>query len=130
MNQTLTVNLPGDLYVRIKKRADDAQRSVEDEAVELLAATVSAEPDSALASLDLLDNEAVERAARSRLAVELASELETLHLKQQREGLTAAESGRCAELVRAYERAMLVRAQAAAVLKKRGVDVSHLVAQP
>ena len=130
MSQTLTVILPSELYVRIKKRADEAHRSVEDEAIELLAATVPAEAEQSFAALDLLDDAAVERAARSRLASELAAELESLHLKQQREGLTEAESARCSELVRAYERSMLMRAHAAALLKKRGVDVSPLVAQP
>jgi hypothetical protein len=37
--------------------------------------------------------------------------------------LTDLESARCAELVRAYEQSMLVRAHAAALLKRRGVDV-------
>ena len=129
MIQTLTVKLPSELYVRIKKRADDAQHSVEDEALELLAATMPDEPDRSFASLSLLDNAAVEQAARSRLSVEFAGELESLHLKQQREGLTAAESSRCAELIRAYERTMLIRAHAAVVLQKRGVDVSSLVAR-
>lgn len=133
MSQTLTVNLPSELYVRIKKRADESRRSVEEEAIELLAATVPAEGQFGAEiqqSLDLLDNAAVERAARSRLASELATELELLHFKQQREGLTEAESARCAELVSAYEQSMLVRAHAAALLKKRGVDVPHLVADP
>ena len=130
MNQTLTVNLPSDLYVHIKKRAENAHRSMEDEAIELLATTVPSESDQSLLSLELLDNVAVERAARSRLPNELSAELESLHLKQQREGLTDAEAARCAELIGAYERSILVRAQAAALLKKRGVDVSNLVALP
>jgi plasmid stability protein len=41
MSQTLTVQLPSELYVRIKERADYANRSVEEEAVEMLAATAS-----------------------------------------------------------------------------------------
>jgi plasmid stability protein len=133
MSQTLTVNLPSELYVRIKKRADQANRSVEEEAIQLLAATAPAgQPGDAeaIASLQLLENESLERAARSHLAAEFAVELETLHFKQQRESLTNAEEIRCAELVRAYERSMLIRAHAAALLKKRGVDVSQLVAQP
>jgi plasmid stability protein len=133
MSQTLTVNLPSELYVRIKKRADQANRSVEEEAIELLAATADAAQlgdAETIASLQLLDNESLERAARSHLAAEFAAELETLHFKQQRETLKEAEGIRCAELVRAYERSMLIRAHAAALLKKRGVDVSQLVAQP
>jgi plasmid stability protein len=44
MNQTLTVNLPSELYVRIKQRADHAKRSVEEEAIEILAATAATAP--------------------------------------------------------------------------------------
>jgi len=136
MSQLLTVNVPGELYLHIKKRADEARRSVEEEAALMLGATDPA-ADSSLAdvrqfvaSLELLDNAGIERAARGRLAAELAAEIETLHLKQQREGLTDTERTRCTELVRAYERSMLIRAHAAALLKKRGVDVEGLVVQP
>jgi hypothetical protein len=136
MSQSLKVNLPNELYLHIKMRADEARRSVEEEAVEMLVATGPAADSSlanvrqSVASLELLDNADDERAARGRLAAELATEIETLHLKQQREGLTDAEQTRCAELVRAYERSMLVRAHAAALLKKRGVEVDGLVVQP
>jgi plasmid stability protein len=41
MSQSLTVNLPNELFVRIKERAHQANRSVEEEAVEMLAATAS-----------------------------------------------------------------------------------------
>jgi plasmid stability protein len=129
MSQTVTMNLPSELYVRIKKRADEAHRSVEEEAVEMLGTTaqaadaVPADLRQSLASLELLDNAAVERAARGRFAVELAAEVEALHFKRQREGLTDAEKARCAELIEAYERSMLIRAHATALLKERGVEI-------
>lgn len=44
MSQSLTVNLPSELYVRIKERADHAKRSVEDEAIKMLAATAASAP--------------------------------------------------------------------------------------
>jgi len=133
-NQTLTLQVPAVLYSRLKQRADQAQRSVEAETLELLAATVPAtealpaDLQEALTSLALLDDEALRRAARSRLGNEAAAELEALHFKQQREGLTDAEAQRRGELIQQYERAMLVRAQAAALLRQRGHDVSTLLA--
>jgi hypothetical protein len=136
MSQSLTVNVPSELYLHIKERADEARRSVEEEAALMLVATAPATDSSLfdvrqfLASLELLDNAGIERAARGRLAAELAAEIETLHLKQQRQGLTDSERTRCAELVRAYERSMLIRAHAAALLKKRGLEVDSLVVQP
>ena len=134
-NQSMTLDIPSGLYTRLQKRAELAKRSVEDETLQLLAATVpsddlSADLQQALASLQLLDDVGLERAARSRLIVDLSAELESLHFKQEREGLTESEAQRCAELVRAYERSMLLRAQAAAVLKKRGNDISSLAKQP
>lgn len=123
MSQTLTVNLPSELYVRIKRRADEARRSVEEEAVEMLVATDpaggSADFRQSLAALELLDTMDLERAARGQFSAELAAEIEALHFKERREGLTEAERSRCAELIGAFERSMLVRAHAAAILKKR-----------
>jgi hypothetical protein len=136
MTQTLTVELPSTLYQRLKKRAEQADHSVEEELLDVLETSVpagdelSSELRQALASMELLEDRALESAARSRLAREISAELEALHLKRQREGLTDAETGRCEELIRAYENAMLIRAQAAALLKKRGIDVAHLVALP
>ena len=133
-NQTLTLQVPAVLYSRLKQRADQAQRSVDAETLELLAATVPAVEalpanlQEALTSLALLDDEALRRAADSRLGNEAVAELEALHFKQQRQGLTDAEMQRRGELIQQYERAMLVRAQATALLRQRGHDVSTLLA--
>jgi plasmid stability protein len=127
MNQDLTVQLPSEIYVRIKKRAAESQRTVEAEAAELLAAMVPATGflsdalAESLAALALLDNPDLERAAKTPLPAALAEDLEALHIKQQREGLTEVESVRSAHLSRAYEQSMLIRAQAAAILKSRGI---------
>jgi hypothetical protein len=53
--------------------------------------------------------------------------METLHIKRQSEGLSAVEEQTLSGLVFRYERSMLVRAQAAALLKARGHDVSSLL---
>ncbi len=84
----------------------------------------------AVSQLSALDDEALWRAARSRLPAEDADRLEDLHSKQQREGLTDAESHEAAGLLRRYERAMLVRARAAALVKQRRHDVSSLLGAP
>ncbi|MGP0062854.1 MAG: hypothetical protein ACLQGP_04530 [Isosphaeraceae bacterium] len=83
-----------------------------------------------LAGLEHLDDEALWQAARSRLAAVMARRTEKLHQKRQREGLTGAEARALAELLRQYERAMLIRAWAAALLKQRGHDVSKLIDAP
>ena len=70
------------------------------------------------------------QAGRSRMAPDAAESLSELNAKRQREGLTEAEQQESELLVRQYERAMLVRAQAAALLKQRGHDISSLLAAP
>lgn len=130
--QTVTFGVPTGLYDQLKQRAEQSSRTVEAELVDVLAAVVPEHlPDDlaeAIAPLSLLDDAALQRAARSRLPDDLAEQLETLHLKQQREGLTDAETEQVAALVRQYERAMLVRSRAAALLKERGQDTSPLIA--
>jgi hypothetical protein len=53
--------------------------------------------------------------------------LEQLHHKRQREGLTDVEEQTAATLTRLYERFMLVRAEAAALLAQRGHDLSGIL---
>jgi hypothetical protein len=130
--QPVTLNLPSSLYKRLKRRAEQTHRTVEAELLEVVAQAVpvadelSSDLEEVLSPLSLLDDEALWRAARSHLPTEAADQLESLHLKRQREGLTEAESQTLAGLVRQYERAMLVRSQAVALLKQRGHDVSTL----
>ena len=132
--QSVTLNVPSALYDRLERRAAQTHRTVEDVLLDVLATAVPLADDlppdlaEALSPLALLDDAALWRAARSHLSAEAAAELEALHLKRQREGLTDIETQTLAKLVRQYERAMLVRAQAAALLKQRGYDVAELIA--
>ena len=134
--QTLTLSMPQLLYQRLKERAEQSNRTVEDETVDVLAAALptadalSADLHEAVAPLALLDDAALWRAARSGLAEEARTRLEELHLKQQHSGLTEGEAQTTATLVRQYERALLVRARAAALLKERGHDISPLLSTP
>jgi hypothetical protein len=95
-----------------------------------IANQLSADLEAAISPLGLLDDEALWRAARSTFPPDAARQLEELHLKRQYEGLTEAEAQTTAALVQQYERAMLVRAQAATLLKHRGHDVSGLLTVP
>jgi hypothetical protein len=132
--QTVTLNLPGALYDRIKRRAEQAHRSVEMELLEAVAMAMPAVDElpsdlsETISSLAHLDDETLQRAARRHFPTEEAAELEALHFKRQDEGLTKDETQRAAELTRQYERAMLIRAQAAGLLMQRGYDISALIA--
>jgi len=81
----------------------------------------------AVAALELLSDAELWRAAQAPLAEADRSQLETLNLKQQRENLTPAEQETLERLVRQYDRAVLLRAEAARLLKERGHDVSGLL---
>jgi len=134
--QIVTVQVPEVLFTRLKQRAEQTNRTLEAEVLDVLitAVPVATElpPDlePALSPLAVLDDEALRQAARRCLPAAITDALEELHLKQQREGLTALERQSLADLVRQYERNMLVRAQAAALLKQRGHDISRLVCNP
>ncbi|PKO22800.1 MAG: hypothetical protein CVU38_07510 [Chloroflexi bacterium HGW-Chloroflexi-1] len=133
--QTMTLDLPGPLYNRLKQRAERTRRTVEAELLEAAAVSMQAEEDlpadlaQAVSSLRFLDDAALWRAARSHLPTTVSAKTEALHLKRQSEGLTASEVQTLGELMHQYERTMLVRAEAAFLLKQRGYDVSILKAE-
>ena len=131
--QAITLHLPGSLYDLFRRKAQQSHRSVE---AVLLEAVTAAAPEGddlppdlarALSQLSSLDDRSLWLAARDRLSDTALAELETLNLKQQREGLTEDETERLAELARGYERVILLRAEAASLLQERGHDISVLV---
>ena len=131
--QTLTLNVPAPLYGQLKQCADASARSIEEELLELLTSaladhTVPRDLAQTVASLSSLDDSQLWQAARSRLTEDALHELEALHLKRQREGLLSPERQRAEELERLFERVVLLRSQAAVVLRQRGHDVTSLVA--
>ena len=133
---TVTLKLPIQLYNRFRRRAYKTHRPIEIEVLEAVATGAPAEDDlpsdlsQMLADLGALDDAALWQAARQHFAGEDVARLEQFHLKRQREGLTPAETESAETLIRQYERAMLARAQAAALLRQRGYDVSELIREP
>ncbi len=131
--QTLTVSVPAGLYSRLKQSADVAQRSIEEELLELLTGaladhTVPPDLAEAVASLSSLDDAQLWQVARGQLTGEASGELESLHWKRQREGLHPDEQQRAEELERLFDRMVLLRSQAVALLKQRGHEFPPLVA--
>jgi len=129
--QTVTLNFPSALSQRFKHRANNNHRTIE---AELLDVVTTASPtldelETELASLALLDDNTLWDAARSRMPIEKAQQMEELHRGRGYEGLSEAESKRLNNLVRQYERYMLIRAKAAVLLKRRGQDISELGAK-
>ena len=130
--QSITLNLPSAVYQKLRRRAEATQRSIEAELLEVVVTAVPtldelpADLNESVAQLRLLDDAALLRVARSTLLAETAQQLETLHIKQQREGLAPAEHLTAEALLAQYERHMLMRAEAVALLKQRGHDISSL----
>ncbi|MDQ3249284.1 MAG: hypothetical protein M3Q45_08760 [Chloroflexota bacterium] len=97
------------------------------EAVTAVAPVIdSALPDlrNALAPMAYLNDAALWSAARSSLIPEQRARLETLQHKQQREGLSEQEQKEEQAFVTLYQETLLVRAQAAVLLKQRQYDIS------
>lgn len=130
--QSITVEMPVGLYDRLKRRAEQAHRSVEAEVVETVAAAVPTDeelsPDlvAALAQLATVDDATLWQAVRSRFPEEKAAQLEKLHLRRQAIGLSQAEMHQAAALAQEMEKFMFLRAQAMALLMQRGYDLSTL----
>ena len=134
--QNVTVRLPDKLYDQIKHRAQRMQRSVEEEVAAVVAEAVPTQDDlpvgisSELEQLAFLTDEELWRAAQSRLAASENQRMQALMLKRQRDGLSQREQSEAERLVQRSNRIMLVRAQAAVLLKDRGYEVSGLISNP
>jgi hypothetical protein len=129
--QPVTLNLPETIYEQIKRAAEKAQRPFEEvllEAVAAVAPVVNVAPQqmqSALAQMAYLNDAALWQAARATIPGEQKERLEALHLKQQQNVLTNEEKAEEQALLALYRETILVRAQAAVLLKQRGYDVSN-----
>lgn len=128
--QEIILNLPEPIYDQIRQAAEKSHRSIDDLIIE---AVIAAAPTldspvmplrSALAQLAYLNDAALWQVARSTMSVAQRERLEDLHLKQQREGLTSQEKKEDRALLALYQETILIRAQAAVLLKQRGYDVS------
>ena len=77
--QAITLNLPETLYDRLKQRAEQTHRSIEDELLEAVATAIPLTEElpndlnEAISQLHLLDDQALWRAARSHLNLSVAS---------------------------------------------------------
>lgn len=132
-SHTLTLAIPDSVFARIRERARQAKRTVEAEAVGLLAdatetdQALPADIEAAIAAVGRLDEPGLRVAAESRLTKKESDRLAALHFKRQKDGLTRAEDKERRELMHRYEKAMVVRATALGELQKRGVDVAEFV---
>jgi hypothetical protein len=129
--QAITLNLPQAVYKQIRQAAERVGRPVNEvllEAVTAVAPVIGTGPENlrtALAQMAYLNDAALWQAGRATMTAEQQERLEALHDKQQREGLTAEEQAEEQALLSLYRETLLVRGQAAVLLKQRGYDVSE-----
>ncbi|MFO0763197.1 MAG: hypothetical protein U0359_42560 [Byssovorax sp.] len=129
--QQVTLSLPDGLYEQLKVAAERSRRSLDEVLVEVIAALapmLGAGPlstRSSLGELAYLNDAALWHAARSTMPAPQRERLGELHDKQQREGLDADETAEEQALLKLYDETVLVRAQAAVLLKQRGYDMSN-----
>lgn len=134
--QTLTVNLPDTLYRQVARRAARMHSSLEDELIAVVAAALSTTAElpantlDAMAQLAYLNSAELWAAAQMKVAPAENERMQTLLFKRQRESLTQAEQTEAEQLLQRAEHVMLVRAQAIALLRERGQDVTNLIQPP
>ena len=130
--QAITLQLPDPVYDHFRSRANRTHRSVEVEILDVVTTAAVEEHGladdlaEAVTGLEILDDDALWRAARSELPEESRERLEALNFKQQSEGLDSTGHTALEQLLHTYDRVMLVRAHAARLLQERGHDVSAL----
>jgi len=128
--QTVTLQLPESLYARLQQAAHATRRSLDD--VLLHAVQVGSPPrwDDApaefqadLAALDRLDDDALWQIVRSHKSEEDMERYQALLDKNADSGLSADEREELAGLRVEFDRAMLCKVHAAALLRWRGYSV-------
>jgi hypothetical protein len=130
---SLSVRVSRRLLQALKCRATSQRKSLEKEVLELIATglknadTGSGELEEFLQPLEMMADDDLWNAARSRLPRSLSSEFEKLHHKRQRDGVTKAERERARLLTEQFERCLVIRARAIELLHARGHDVSRLL---
>ena len=130
---SISVQVSGRLLQSLKRRATSRRKSLEKEVVELITTGLQnadagiGELEEFLQPLEMMTDDDLWNAARSRLPRRLSSELEKLHQKRQRDGMTKAERERARLLTEQFERCLVVRARAIELLHARGHDVSRLL---
>ncbi len=133
--QVVQINLPDEVYRLAKGRALRMHHTIEEELVAVLAAVlpeIEELPTDIVGELehfDLLNDEELWQAAHASLPPMDAERMQALVLKRQRRGLEPDEHREADELLKQFDRCVLVRSKAAQVLKERGHDVSVLKKQ-
>lgn len=128
----ITVRLPARAVEQLERAAREQHRSVPDMVRDMVLQDLPRLPalppdvEAELSAFSGLSDDVLLLLARSTLTEEQQSELAELNQQAQRRSLSESERIRQQELGDAYDRMLVRRAEAAAVLKSRGHDLSDL----
>lgn len=131
--QSVTIQIPSPIYKQIAQRAKRKQRTLEDEVASVVTNAIpvyedlSAELTDSLEQLAFLNDAELWQAAKTTLPAEASEQMQRLITKQQQSGLTTREQNQAEKLVSQYQHTLLVRAQAALLLKERGHRIDVLL---
>ena len=123
---TIAIRVPKPFYQRLKRAAAVTQRSVSDVLTSLLAVSLPLESElpaewaDELASMSWFSDEALRAATKPSFTPKQQQQLNELNDLADERPLTKAEQVKRTKLLAAYERAVLRRAQAFALLAQRG----------
>lgn len=129
--QSVMLHLPDIIYERVQRTAQLLHQPVEKLLLDALTTALPLLDDlppemvDDMAALALLNDAALWRVARNTLAPASQSHLDDLLGKKGEGTLTPAEQQRLDQLLKEYEQIVLIRAQAALLLKQRGYDLSN-----
>ena len=135
MLRPVTVQLPERLYEQLKRQAKKSNRPIEPELVAAVENNftevkdwigIPADIAEEIKQLAFLDDEHLWQAAKITVPQEKSGRMQELALKRQTEGLTDTEQKEAEQLLHFANRVMMVRAEAAIMLKNRGMDITSL----
>lgn len=132
MPAIIQIELPTETFVQLEQVARQQQRTVDELVREMILHELPGLPllpedvEAELAAFDRLSDDVLWLLAQSTLGIPQQEELASLNEISQQRDLTLAEQQHQQTLLNAYERVVIRRAQAAAVLKIRGHNVSRL----
>lgn len=130
--QTITITLPATIYNHVERQSQLMRRSIAEELIAVVTEywqkeALANDIEQELVQLDLFSDSELWQAAKINVSAEKTEHMQELVEKQQSVGLTESENQQAQLLSHLFNRMMLVRAKAAALLKKRGYDLSPLI---
>jgi hypothetical protein len=123
---SISVDLPPELYERLREAAEHRAQSLESVMVDGLSLLFGAPPPG-VSLLETLTDDILIQIIHLRLPESDAAQLSNLLEKGNQGTITDPQKTRLDELVAAVNRQMLLRSEALVILKNRGHDVDALL---